>query len=600
MTAKITDCCSPSGLAVPPPPAVLPMLSCAESGTLHDWSWRFFAAPEIPEGLFDRGETVGDVLALPDGRKIQGVPFQFPESGRFDLYKLVAPRPATLARTVFVADFTMKQAGLLTIALGVDWMVLARCNGTVFCDTRTIGNGEAPVGFDHIAQIACRAGANQLVLEVQGGGCPEAVIAAKLLDAEPLAVRFAPWASYPDSEANAMSVIFSGTRVSPAGVDYRKKGTEEWTRCYDDLGGQIRRDRDVHVIRLEDLEPDTEYEYRVFLLDDYRGFAEVPVPGIHTFRSAPRSGREFSFLVTADVQLPTPKRTEFLNALLTADDARKMDFFAFLGDVLWTSDCDKTVIEDFVMVCREASGNRVPLLTVRGNHEIYGKDTNRFFDYFTAPEPGREGYFLFRYGEVCFIVLDFCDDAPRMPFPSTRCLHDFEPYLAKEARWLKRAVQLPMCRDAKYRIVLAHGCPVGDSKEYMPDHVRQVIDPVFAGRDPEVKVHLWLGGHVHRPFRSIPGENACYSPIAPDDFRPGLKHPRIGDRYHFPVLIAGGPIKSLPDNFQLTSFKVEVAQDAVTVSARDRYGKEYDRIAVAPDGQVRELFRDGFFRRCEY
>lgn len=600
MTENIADCCSPSGQTVPPPPEALPMIPCAESGTLGSWSWRFFAAPDIPEGLFEHGETVGDTLALPDGRKIKGTAFRFPESGMFDLYQVVSPRPETLARTVFVADFTMTRAGLLTIALGVDWMVLARCNGTVFCDTRGIGNGEAPTGFDHIARIACRAGANQLVLEIQGGGCPEAVIAAKLLDAAPLALRFAPWTSYPDGEANAMSVIFSGTRVSPAGVDYRKKGTETWIRRYDNLGGQIRRDRDVHVIRLEDLEPDTEYEYRVFLLDDYRGFAEVPFPDIHTFRSAPRPGRKFSFLATADVQLPTPKRTEFLNALLNSKDARDTDFFAFLGDVLWTSDCDKTVIEDFVMVCRKASGNRIPLLTVRGNHEIYGKDSNRFFDYFTAPEPGREGYFLFRYGEVCFIVLDFCDDAPRAPFPSTRCLHDFEPYLAKEAHWLKQAVTLPMCRDAGYRIVLAHGTPVGDSSEYLPGHVRQMIDPLFAGNAPEVKIHLWLGGHVHRPFRSIPGENACYSPVAPDDFRPGLKHPRIGDSYQFPVLVTGGPNAKLSDRLQLTGFKVEVTEEAITVSSRDRYGKEFDRIAIAPDGMVRELFRDEFFRRYDY
>jgi len=600
MTELVTDCCSPSGLTAPPPPFELPMLSCAESGSLCDWSWRIFAAPEIPEGLFDHGETVGDTLALPDGRKIAAMPFQFPQSGMFDLYRVLSPRPATLARTVFVADFTMKRPGILTIALGVDWMVLARCNGKVFCDTRKIGNGEAPVGFDHVAPIACRAGANQLVLEIQGGGLPEAMIAAKLLDAVPLALRFAPWASYPDAEANAMSVIFSGTRVSPAGLDYRKKGTENWTRCYDNLGGQIRRDRDVHVIRLEDLEPDTVYEYRVFLLDDYRGFAEVPAPGVHCFRSAPRAGKAFSFLATADVQVPTPERTKFLNALLSADDARRADFFAFLGDVVWTSNCDKAVIEDFVMVCRNAVANRIPLVTVRGNHEIYGKDTNRFFDYFTAPEPGREGYCLFRYGDVCFIVLDFCDDAPRQPFPSTRCLHDFEPYIAREARWLRRAVRLPMCREAKYRVVLAHGVPVGDSCEYMPRHVRQVIDPVFAGDDPEVKIHLWLGGHVHRPFRSVPGENVCYSAVAPDDFRPGSKHPRLGGRYRFPVLITGGPRASLPDELQLTSFKVEVAPDAITVSARDRYGREFDRIAVAPDGSVTELFRAEFLRRYEY
>ena len=600
MTVKITESCTPSGQFVPPPFFDSPMLSTAESGSLCNWSWRFFAAPEIPEGLFDNGETVGDFLTLPDGRQISGTPFCFPESGMLDLYKLIVPNPAPLARTIFVADFTMKQAGILTIALGVDWFVLAHCNGTVFCDTRQVGNGEEPVGFDHIAQFTCRAGANQLVLEIQGGICPTAIVAAKLLDAQPLALRFAPWTSYPDSETNAMSVIFSGTRVSPAGLDYRKKGTEEWIRCYDTLGGQIRRDRDVHVIRLEGLEPDTEYEYRVFLLDDFRGFVEVPNSEIHTFRSAPQSGQKFSFIATADVQVPVQQRTEFLNTLLTASDAAKSDFFTFLGDVFWTSDCDKTVIEDFVMVCRQASGNRIPLVMVRGNHEIYGKDTNRFFDYFSPPEPGREGYCLFRYGEVCFIVLDFCDDKPRVPFPSTRCLHDFEPYIAREAHWLAQAVELPICRDAKYRIVLAHGTPLGESHTYLPDHVRQVIDPVFAGSDPKVKIHLWLGGHVHRPLRSIPGENACYSPIAPDDFRPGRKHPRIGINYHFPVLIAGGPKESLPDRLQLTSFKVEVAPDAITVSARDRYGKEFDRIAVNAGGCVTELFREDFFQHWEY
>lgn len=599
MTIENSDCCSPSGHLVPPPPFDVPMISCAESGAFCDWSWRFFAAPNIPEGIFDHGEIIGDTLTLPDGRKLQGTPFHFPESGMLDLYKLIVPRPKALARTVFVADFTMKKTGVLTIALGVDWLVLARCNGTVFCDTRKLGNGEMPVGFDHITRIACRAGANQLVLEIQGGEGSEAIVAARLLDAEPPALRFAPWTSYPDSAASAMSVIFSGTRVSPAGLDYRKKGTKVWTRRYDDLGGQIRRDRDVHVIRLEDLEPDTDYEYRVFLLDDHRGFAEVPIPEIHTFRSAPQTMRDFSFIATADAQLPT-LRTEFLNSLLAAPDPEKIGFFAFLGDVLWTSDCDKNVIQDFVMVCRKAADNRIPLIMVRGNHEIYGKDTNRFFDYFTAPEPGREGYFLFRYGEVCFIVLDFCDDAPRVPFPSTRCLHDFEPYIAKEARWLRKAVELPVCRNAKYRIVLAHSTPLGDSCAYMPGHVRQVIDPLFAGNVPKVKIHLWLGGHVHRPFRSIPGENACYSPIAPDDFLPGCKHPRLGGNYHFPVLITGGPKWQQPDRLQLTSFKVEIAENKINVSARDRYGKEFDRISVGADGSVTELFRENFFRRWEY
>ena len=105
---------------------------------------------------------------------------------------------------------------------------------------------------------------------------------------------------------------------------------------------------------------------------------------------------------------------------------------------------------------------------------------------------------------------------------------------------------------------------------------------------------------MHRPLRSIPGENACYSPIAPDNFRPGLKHPRLGDNYFFPVLITGGPKESLPDRLQLTSFKVEFASDAITVSAHDRYGKVFDQITIGQDGHVTELFREDFLQRWEY
>ena len=178
---------------------------------------------------------------------------------------------------------------------------------------------------------------------------------------------------------------------------------------------------------------------------------------------------------------------------------------------------------------------------VRGNHEIYGKESNTYFDYFTPPGEGREGYYMFRWGEVCFFVLDFCDDDGWLPPPSTRQFHDFAPYIAAEARWLKKAVQLDMCKTAKYRIVLAHAVPVGDPESYMPGHVRQVIDPLFSGQDPAAKIHLWLGGQVHRPFRSVPFTNSCYSMVAPAALH--LPHPLVGIKYGVTVFITGGPLK---------------------------------------------------------
>jgi hypothetical protein len=145
-----------------------------------------------------------------------------------------------------------------------------------------------------------------------------------------------------------------------------------------------------------------------------------------------------------------------------------------------------------------------------------------------------------------------------------------------------------MCRDAKYRIVLAHGLPVGDVQSYMPGHVRQVIDPVFSGSDPECKIHLWLGGHVHRPFRSIPGKRAFYSAVPREKINDNAPIPDCWTNYSFPVVVTGGPGKRLGDDMQFTSFEVAVTGENITVRCLDRYQNEFDRVVIAPDGKVIE------------
>ena len=195
---------------------------------------------------------------------------------------------------------------------------------------------------------------------------------------------------------------------------------------------------------------------------------------------------------------------------------------------------------------------------------------------------------MFRWGDVCFFSLDFCDDAGRVAAPSTRQFHDFEPYIAAEAKWLKKAVELPMCRSAKYRIVLAHGLPSGDAQKYLPGHVRQAIDPVFGGCDPVCPIHLWLGGHIHRPFRSIPGKRAFYSAVPPEKIPNGDAIPDAWNNYNFPVLATGGPTGRLGENMQFTSFEVAVTSESITVRCLDRDQKEFDRIVIAPDGRIME------------
>ena len=564
------------------------------------WQWRYFYTPELPDIMENIHGFIDEKLNLPDGTVLEGKEFKFSESGMIDLLDLLPEKPKALSRIILTADFYAESAGSLVIGLAADWYWTIRINGDMKQDARKSGNSEYPVSpTNHYQAVDYVAGRNQIVLDIVCGGGAKINVACKIMDVpSQLELRYKPFVSFPDSSSNAVSVIFSSNYPSVAAVDYREQGSAEWNRVYDNIGGQMRHDRAVHHIRLRKLKPDTVYEYRAVLVDKFRKLSDVLPDEICTFKTAP-SGGDFRFSVTADLQNPAT-RNDYLEALLGKNNDFKPDFFAFCGDLLWTSDFNLSVMDEFVVPYRKITENKLPLVMVRGNHEIYGVDSNRYFDYFTSPEPGREAYYMFRWGDVCFIVLDFCDDAGWVEPPSTRQFHNFEPYIAEQAEWLKEAVKLPMCRDAKFRIVLAHGVPVGDSQDYMPGHVRQVIDPVFGGENPQVKVHLWLGGHIHRPFRSIPLQNACYSMLPPSEFQGKNPHAKVGVNYNFPVVITGGPIGKLGDNMQFTSIDVEVTSTMLTVHSRDRYQQEFDCITIAEDGTVNEVKRSEEFKYYEY
>ena len=559
-----------------------------------NWQWRYFFGANIPDVLENFTGFIDESLDLGDGRKIEGKLFEFSRDGMMNVFSVIddAEKHQGMDRTILTADFYADEPGSLLVGLAADWKWTFRVNGKLLLDARITANSEFPISpTNHMLEFEYQKGRNQVVFETfsgfrnrePGGGMDTAL---KIMEPPPvLDFKYKAFVSFPNADDNAMTVIFTGTRKSPAAVDYRPAGSSKWVRVYDNLGGQMRHDRAVHCVRLEDLQPDTLYEYRAVLLDDFRSLAEF-FGEVKSIRTAPAAGKDFTFTATADLQIPA-SRTEYMQNVLTKKDF-KPDFFAFLGDLHWTTVFDKQVMDEFVAPFTDITNGAMPLVMIRGNHEIYGKDSNRYFEYFTAPEPGHEGYYMFRWGDVCFFALDFCDDTAWIAAPSTRQFHDFEPYLAAEAKWLKKAVQQPMCRDAKYRIVLAHGLPVGDIKSYMPGHVRQVIDPVFSGSDPECKIHLWLGGHVHRPFRSIPGKRAFYSAVPREKIGDGAPIPECWTNYSFPVMVTGGPSKLLGVNMQFTSFEVAVTAENITVRCLDRYQNEFDRVVIAPDGKVIE------------
>ena len=556
-----------------------------------NWHWKYYIVPvdfRLSESAF-----IENHLSLPDGSRVTGKPFSFSDDFKMNFCGKVA----NTEKVVIAGNFIVEHPGTIFVGMAIASTWTFRFNGKMRINGWNIGNNEYPLHFNHIAQLDYLPGRNQAAFEIRGNQSDMLLMFKMMKGIQPLSMKYGPFVSFPDSSENAVSVIFSGTRNAPAAVDYREKGTENWNRVYDNLGGQMRHDRPMHHIRLEDLKPDCDYEYRTVLIDDYKEREELIPERLETFRTPPQGDMPFSFLLTADLQ-HVPYRMEYLERMLGENAPFDPDFFAFAGDLYWTSNFNQSIMEEFIEPFRKYSDNKLPLVMIRGNHEIYGKESNHYFDYFTPPCEGKEGYYMYRWGDTCFIVLDFCDDDGWMPQPSTRQYHDFEPYLAAEAKWLKKAVDLPLCRDAKYRIVLAHGIPVGDFWDYMPDHIRKVIDPVFGGTEPQVKIHLWIGGHVHRPFRSIPLKNSCFSMIDPAEFE--QPHPKVGERYSFPVVVTGGPTGKLPENMYFTSVYVEVKPEGISVRSYDRFCKEFDSFRISPDGTVTDIFRSDEFKFYEY
>ena len=405
-----------------------------------NWKWRYFFAPGMPDVLEHVTGFIDETIDLGDGTLVTGQPFDFYPEGFMNVFDVIpdAEKGTPLNRTILTADFYADEPGTLALGLAADWQWSFRFNGKMVLDARRCSNSEFPIHYtNHTVELAYQKGRNQVVFEIFStfgrrgiGGGMDTTLKIVERPAE-LAFKYKAFVTFPDAEENALSVVFTGNRKSPAAVDYRLSGADEWQRVYDNIGGQIRHDRAVHSVRLDDLLPDTVYEFRPVLLDDIRSWSET-YGEVQTICTAPAPGKDFTFTATADLQLPH-LRTEYMQKILTKNEF-KPDFFAFIGDLEWTTFFDQQVMDAFIVPFRQITGGNMPLVMTRGNHEIYGKDSNRYFEYFTPPYPGREGYYMFRWGDVCFFSLDFCDDAGRVPAPSTRQFHDFEPYIAAEAK----------------------------------------------------------------------------------------------------------------------------------------------------------------------
>ena len=456
------------------------------------------------------------------------------------------------------------------------------CNGTLCCSTLTEGEFyDALAPENHPMLIPVTAGENQLEIIIEPGE-KGAEFCCAVLEKEALKLPVLPYApvlSHPGT--GCLSILARTVGAVGSGIEYRKKNSSKWLLQWDERGGLIRR-QSLHKFFLENLEPGCEYEYRILMIDprdpNVRRRSKK-----YKFTVPPAENHgKFSFFFTADPQFAPSVQRSLLRGVLENCHADTCDFLILGGDINSRYSNARTE-KDLISTLQKYAGCDKYLVMLHGNHELRGPEADGFIDHWSD----REGntFYMFRFGDTAFLVLDAWENRPaahpRARYYSRHNLDDV--LLEKENKFVQQSVASAAWKNARRRIVLAHGASFSqyDSAATMHVWLQEMTDAFFCGKEPRSKVHLWLAGHTHIYTRSIPGSDeltAFAMPPYPD---------KSGKEYIFPVLTCCGPNRrGLP---QLSAFRVDAAEDgSLTVRSYLPEGKCFEEIRINEDNSVEE------------
>ena len=214
-------------------------------------------------------------------------------------------------------------------------------------------------------------------------------------------------------------------------------------RHYQTVAGRKLAGRTLHAVRVRGLQPGTDYRYRIFSQEvqswpDVNNVTYGKTVGAdasrrraYGFRTFPAAGSGCSFLVLNDIH----GKADVLTRLCKRVDFSELGFVAFNGDMSSSVESGEQLFKDYLDASAALFAAGTPILFTRGNHETRGVFADSLGDYF----PGRDGRFygIYRYGDVCILLLDCGEDKPD-DHAEYNGLADYDAYRAEECAWLKK------------------------------------------------------------------------------------------------------------------------------------------------------------------
>jgi acid phosphatase type 7 len=222
-----------------------------------------------------------------------------------------------------------------------------------------------------------------------------------------------------------------------------------------------------HSMKITGLKPSKEYYYRI----PSEGKTEQ-----YQFRTAVKSGEDFSFAVYGDVRPSNKYHVNVLEQILKTHPL----FIINVGDL--TEKDEETYWHDyFSAICDKTNtGETIPIYSAMGNHDIKEnvKDS-LYFKYFSLPANSSnqsEAYYSFNIGDAHFVALNsYLSFDPNSP----------------QYKWF--AEDLRNSSRYKWKIVFIHEPFYSSGRNGSNIHQRRVLSPLFE----KGGVALVFTGHDH-------------------------------------------------------------------------------------------------------
>lgn len=297
----------------------------------------------------------------------------------------------------------------------------------------------------------------------------------------------------------------------------------EHPRYYETIAGRRLSTSTFHCIKLKNLKPGTRYNYRIFSKEvrSWEGSGKVlygNTVASNIFRKKPLSFSTFpcnyadtvSFVMFNDIH----ERYELFEKLCKNTGFNKTDFVVFNGDMSSYLVDEARLFHGYIDVAVKEFAKETPILFAKGNHENRGVYADKLCKYYPASE-GRF-YQLYKYGDVCVIVLDCGEDKPDSDIEYAG-LANYDSYREEEARWLGQVLETKEFVDSRVRIVVCH-IPFITGDWHGCLHLKKLFLPLLNS----VKIDLMLSGHTHA-YSFHPADAHCSFPTIVNDDETVLK-----------------------------------------------------------------------------